>query len=150
MGDFNLLVNPEDKNNTLVNRRMMARFRAKLNNLELKEVYLNGRRYTWSNERTQTTMEKIDRVFTTATWEELYPTCQLTALGSLISDHCPLLLDLEAELHMGKCFKFEAFWTRAEGLMQMVEELWNSVPREESPYVTLALKLRATAKGLKK
>ena len=69
MGDFNLLVNPEDKNNALVNRRMMARFRAKLNNLELKEVYLNRWRYTWSNERTQSTMEKIDRVFTMATWE---------------------------------------------------------------------------------
>ena len=51
---------------------------------------------------------------------------------------------------MGKRFKFEAFWTRAEGFMQKVEELWNSVPREESPYVTLDLKLRATAKGLKK
>lgn len=46
VGDFNFLVNPEDKNNMLINRRMMARFRVKLNLLELKEIYLNGRRYT--------------------------------------------------------------------------------------------------------
>ena len=50
-GDFNLLVNPEDKSNERINCRMMAKFRSKLNSLELKEVYLNGRRYTWSNER---------------------------------------------------------------------------------------------------
>uniref|UniRef100_A0A452XF43 Endonuclease/exonuclease/phosphatase domain-containing protein n=1 Tax=Aegilops tauschii subsp. strangulata TaxID=200361 RepID=A0A452XF43_AEGTS len=65
VGDFNLLVNPEGKSNARINRRMMARFRAKLNVLELKEVYLNGRRYTWSNERGQATLEKIDHVFTT-------------------------------------------------------------------------------------
>lgn len=46
VGDFNLLVNPQDKNNTAINRRMMSRFRSKLNLLELKELYLNGRRYT--------------------------------------------------------------------------------------------------------
>lgn len=42
--DFNLLVNPEDKSNDLLNCKMMARFWAKLNHLELKEVYLNDRR----------------------------------------------------------------------------------------------------------
>uniref|UniRef100_A0A452XF25 Endonuclease/exonuclease/phosphatase domain-containing protein n=1 Tax=Aegilops tauschii subsp. strangulata TaxID=200361 RepID=A0A452XF25_AEGTS len=66
---------------------MMARFRAKLNVLELKEVYLNGRRYTWSNERGQATLEKIDHVFTTVDWEELHPSCFLTALGPAVSDH---------------------------------------------------------------
>ena len=66
MGDFNLIVNLEDKSNTSVNQRMMARFRARLNDLELKEIYLNGQRYIWSNERGNATLEKIDHVFTTA------------------------------------------------------------------------------------
>jgi exonuclease III len=50
-GDFNLIYRDEDKNNANVNRRMMARFRRVLNDLALKEVYLNGRRYTWTNEQ---------------------------------------------------------------------------------------------------
>lgn len=62
-GDFNLLVNEEDKSNAMINRRMMGRFHAKLNMLELKELYLNGPRYTWSNERQHATLEKIDHVF---------------------------------------------------------------------------------------
>lgn len=68
VGDFNLLVNPEDKSNDRINRRMLARFRAKLNMLELKELYLNGRRYTWSNERARATLEKVDHVFCTPSW----------------------------------------------------------------------------------
>lgn len=50
VGDFNLLVNEADKNNAAVNRRMLGHFRTTLNRLELKELYLSGRRYTWSNE----------------------------------------------------------------------------------------------------
>lgn len=46
VGDFNLLVNPGHKSNTTINRRMMACFLSKLNVLELKEIYLNGRKYT--------------------------------------------------------------------------------------------------------
>ena len=49
-GDFNLILCDEDKNNSNLNRRMMGRFRRLVNDLALKEVYLNGRRFTWSNE----------------------------------------------------------------------------------------------------
>ena len=144
VGDFNLLLNPEDKNNSHINRQMMVRFLAKLNTLELKEIYLNERRYTWSNERAQVTMEKTDHILSTSTWEELYTTCHLAALGSSVSDHCPLLLDLDAELCMGMRFKFESLWTKAEGFMQTVEEAWCSIPQEGNPYVVPGLKHRAT------
>uniref|UniRef100_A0A452Z0F7 Endonuclease/exonuclease/phosphatase domain-containing protein n=1 Tax=Aegilops tauschii subsp. strangulata TaxID=200361 RepID=A0A452Z0F7_AEGTS len=51
-GDFNLIYRDEDKNN----HRMMGRFRRVLNDLALKEVYLSGRRYTWSNEQSPPTL----------------------------------------------------------------------------------------------
>ena len=102
VGDFNLLVNPEDKNMATVNRRMMARVRAMLNRLELKELYLNGRRYTWSNERRDPTMEKIDHVFVTNSWEDIYPRSLLTSLGSAISDHCLLLVDCDVDFEVGR------------------------------------------------
>ncbi|XP_073358163.1 uncharacterized protein [Aegilops tauschii subsp. strangulata] len=73
VGDFNLILNPEDKNNQAINRRIMSRFRSMLNRLELKEVYLNGRRYTWSNERQLATLEKIDHVLSTNEWDDLHP-----------------------------------------------------------------------------
>jgi hypothetical protein len=45
-GDFNMIYRAEDKNNGNLNRRMMGRFRRFLNDCELKEIYLHGRRYT--------------------------------------------------------------------------------------------------------
>ena len=49
-GDFNLILEAADKNNDKLHRRLMGKFRRLLNDLELKEQGLIGRRYTWSNE----------------------------------------------------------------------------------------------------
>jgi hypothetical protein len=42
---------------------MMLRFRKALNHLEVKEIPLRGRKYTWSNNQNLLTMTKIDRAF---------------------------------------------------------------------------------------
>lgn len=150
VGDFNLLLNPDDKNNRAVNRRMLARFRTTLNRLELKAMYLNGRRYTWSNEREQATLEKIDHVLTTNDWDDMHPSSFLGAMGSAISDHCPLLLDLNADWKVGRRFRFEAFWPKAAGFVETVTAAWHSVPSVGNPYVVLDNKLRATAASLQR
>ena len=146
--DFNLIAKQEDKNNDLINRRMLERFRSRLNRLEMKELYLNGRRYTWSNERQHTTMEKIDHVFVSNEWDAAFPACFLSALGTAISDHCPLMLDMNVEIGLHKRFKFEAFWVKAPGFMETVQRAWESTPATSNDYVTLHNKLRATAKAL--
>lgn len=150
VGDFNLLLNPEDKNNRVVNRRMMTRFRTTLNRLELMGMYINGRHYTWSNERECATLEKIDHVLTTNDWDDMHPSSFLTAMGMAISDHCPLLLDLNADWKVGRRFRFEAFWPRAAGFMETVTATWHSVPSTGNPYVVLDKKLRAMAKSLQR
>lgn len=97
--------------------------------LKVKELYLNGRKYTWSNERQRPTLEKINHIFTSNCWEDLHPACLLTALGSAISYHCPLLLDLNADFRMGKRFRFEVYWPKADEFFDTVEAAWHSVPR---------------------
>jgi hypothetical protein len=49
LGDFNMMYKPQDKNNGILNRSLMARFRRALNLLEVKEIDLVGRKFTWSN-----------------------------------------------------------------------------------------------------
>jgi hypothetical protein len=51
MGDFNCYYQAADKNNPRINRRQMGRFKRLLDELELKEMHLSGRFFTWSNER---------------------------------------------------------------------------------------------------
>lgn len=92
-GDFNLIYREEDKNNRNLNRRMMGKFRRLIDDLTLKEVYLNGLRYTWSNEQSPPTLVRLNRVLCTSDREELHGECHLRCLTSVVSDHSPLLLD---------------------------------------------------------
>jgi exonuclease III len=91
-GDFNLIVDARDKNNSRVNRRSMRDFRQVLNELELKGANLLGWRYTWSNGRDQPTLVRLDRWFCSIDWDERYPEASLCALSSSLSDHCPILM----------------------------------------------------------
>lgn len=50
LGDFNLIYRAVDKNNQNLDWAMMGRFRRLLNDLELREIDLIDRKYTWSNE----------------------------------------------------------------------------------------------------
>jgi hypothetical protein len=63
LGDFNLIYKVADKNIGNLNRRLMLGFRRTLNHLEVKEIQLIGRKYTWSNALESPTMTRIDRAF---------------------------------------------------------------------------------------
>jgi exonuclease III len=94
-GDFNLIYKTEDKNNSSLNRRLMGKFKAVLDDLELKELPLHGRKFTWLSNTSSSlgvTMTRIDRCFCSTSWEELFPTTHLHAWASTILDHCPLIL----------------------------------------------------------
>ena len=92
LGDFNLIYQAEDKNNSNLNRRLMGAFRATIDHLRLKEIKLNGCRFTWSNQQDNPTLTRIDRLLCTLEWDLLFPACFLHSLPSLMSDHTPLLL----------------------------------------------------------
>ena len=49
IGDFNLILQAEDKSNNNLNRRLMGAFRRAVDDMELKELCLEGRKFTWSN-----------------------------------------------------------------------------------------------------
>jgi hypothetical protein len=76
-GDFNLIFREEDKNNSNINRAMLGDFHRLINSLDLKEIHLKGRRYTWSNQRDAPTLVKLDHVFCTSSWEDLFPDASL-------------------------------------------------------------------------
>ena len=149
-GDFNLIFDAADKNNNMLNRRMMGRFRRLLNDLELKESCLIGRRYTWSNERRQPTLEKIDRWFSTSDWDAGHPDYLLQAMSSSISDHCPQLMATNVSLHRKARFHFQSFWLAIPGFHEVVAASWHSLPPKANPFVDLFLWLKATAKALSK
>jgi exonuclease III len=146
-GDFNLIYRDEDKNNNNLDRRMMGRFRRCINDLALKEIYLSGRRYTWTNGQDPPTLVLLDRVLCTSDWEELAGECSLRCLASVVSDHIPLLLDCSPTPPVHRRFHFEEFWIRLQGFQEVVAEAWASVGSAD-PYERLMLRLQATASKL--
>jgi len=121
LGDFNLILHASDKSNDNLNRRMMGEFRSTINFLELKELSLRGRKYTWSNDTTQT---RIDRAFCTTEWDLMMPASMLNALSSLVSDHSPLLLVGASTVNIYRGFRFESFWPKLPGYQEVVQHVW--------------------------
>jgi hypothetical protein len=102
----------------------MGMFRRLLQDLELEELYLHGWLYTWSNERTHPTLERIDRAFACAQWCSLFPLHRMRTLSSSCSDHAPLIIHTSGSLMAKKRFHFEAIWPRFPGFLQAMEVGW--------------------------
>jgi hypothetical protein len=50
-GDFNLIYHFDDKSISRLNWSLMTAFHNALNSMELTELHLQGRLFTWSNEQ---------------------------------------------------------------------------------------------------
>ena len=92
LGDFNMIRRAREKNKGLINRRIMSLFNKTIDDLQLLELDLNGRAFTWSNEQNEPTMTRIDRFLATTEWHQLFPPADLQAIGTMTSDHCPLIM----------------------------------------------------------
>ena len=62
MWDFNLIAAATDKSKMHISRRTMYAFSGFINDLQLKDMYVHDRRYTWSNEQAAATLVRLDRV----------------------------------------------------------------------------------------
>ena len=126
-GDFNIIRNPSEKNNDKFNNRWPFLFNAIIDSLDLRELEMSGRKYTWENP----TFEKSDRVLISTDWEQQFPKATVVALSREISDHTPLLLSTEDDGANMKqpLFKFELGWLLKESFFDMVSEVWNKEQR---------------------
>lgn len=147
-GDFNLILEETDKNNARINRRNMLGFRRVVDRLELRDIHLLGRLFTWNNECHNSTLVKLDRVLISVDWEDRFPNCFLQALSSEGSDHCPLLLQSNAAIFSKSRFHFESFWPKLEGYMEAVSQGWSCTDDTSDPFCRLDSMFRNTARHL--
>jgi hypothetical protein len=110
--DFNILRRKEDKNNNNFNGRWPFMFNAIIESLDLREIMLSGRQYTWANRRDNPTFEQLDRVLASVEWENKFPMVSVRALTRTGSDHTPLFIDSGEQAHLGNKthFSFELSW----------------------------------------
>ena len=148
LGDFNMIRRASEKNNSNLDRGLMVSFNRFIGQHELKELYMHGRLFTWSNGRETPTMSKLDRMLASVDWDLMYPDSLLQALSSSTSDHALLHLSLNAGFRPKHRFKFELFWANLEGFQEAVAEAWVCDPAITDPYKRLDELFRNTASFL--
>ena len=85
-------------------------FNAVIDSLDLREVHMTGRKFTWANILPEPTYEKLDRVLMDTDWESKYPMVSVCALERIeaLSYHAPIILTAgPPKPHNKHQFKFE-------------------------------------------
>jgi hypothetical protein len=68
-GDFiNIIRRQEEKNNDNFNARWPFLFNVIIETLDLREIIMSGKQFTWASRREIFTYEKLDRVLTNVEW----------------------------------------------------------------------------------
>jgi hypothetical protein len=134
-GDYNILRHPYEKNNPNYNARWPFLFNAVIDGLNLRELEMMGRKFTWANNLASQTFEKLDRILVTTEWEEKFPLSTVRALTREVSDHTPLLLNTgePTNAHTQHMFKFELGWLLRDGFIDMIKGLWTSTTFGQTP-----------------
>jgi hypothetical protein len=87
---------------------------------------MSGRKFTWANNLTTPTYEKLDCILISTEWEEKIPSSTVQMLTRDVSDHTPLLLNLGETIFRNTepVFKFETGWLLRDGFMDMIRDVW--------------------------
>lgn len=120
-GDFKLYRFAWEKSNANVDSRNMLLFNSFIADLDLRETFRNGPKYTWTNKQECPAQEVLDRVLMNDSWDIKFPSALLSSLPRVGSDHTPLLVDTDEERERScSYFKFESAWLAENGLKEMV------------------------------
>jgi hypothetical protein len=135
-GDFNLLRFRHEKSKGRFDDHWPFLFNAVIDSLDLREVSMIGRQFTWANSLPDPTFEKLDRVLMDANWESKFPMVSVRALERIqgFSDHAPILLTTGiAKPSTNHRFKFELGWLQRDGFHDMVKKVWDRPINAGSP-----------------
>jgi hypothetical protein len=83
---------PEDKSSGDFDNKWPSLFNVVIESLDLREIVMTGRQYTWASSGDNPTYEKLDRVLVSTEWENNFPLAMVEAKDRNISDHTSLVV----------------------------------------------------------
>ncbi|XP_078153111.1 uncharacterized protein LOC144548310 [Carex rostrata] len=124
MGDFNVVRWMSDRSGVMEEFQLMDRYNEFIDLLQLLEVPLQNRNYTWSSKRPEPSFSKLDRLFLSTEWSSRFPSISLQALEMAVSDHVPLLLCCKQLQTSPKPPRLEKAWFQYPFLREVVNHNW--------------------------
>jgi exonuclease III len=91
-GDFNVVPFPIERVRAELFTPGMHAFSDFISSFGLMDIPLEGARFTWSNNRNNAAMSRLDIFLYSADWEDYYLNITQRRLPRLLSDHSPILL----------------------------------------------------------
>lgn len=142
IGDFNMLLHPNDKNNSNGSTFHMNYFTDCMNRNVLHKV--PG---LIIEKEKNLTLEKLDMAFGNINWINQYPLTHVTNLTIAASDNSPIIMSTDIPPNKKKQVKFESYWYKFPEFNTLLQEAWHSNFRG-SPSFILCCKLKSTLTSL--
>lgn len=144
-GDLNVTLHTQDRPDNSNHRLQTARFRAVFDGLQLQDLRLQGRKYTWSNDRDEPAFARLDRFLISSSWSMLFPNTVQKAIPNTASDHCPMICQVQTKFPSSNIFRIENSWLKKDDFKDLVTQQWGS-----SSTATTPLQLYDKMVGLRK
>jgi hypothetical protein len=119
------------------------------NGFYLIELPLTDRLYTWSSNREEPTLQRIDCAFVNNSWNFVFPNTTVSSLTRFVSDHVPLLVSVSTQISRPAIFRFENAWDQNPICGPIVQQAWNSARQFPNAGKTLVAALKKTRLKLK-
>ena len=114
----------------IVSRSLL--FKECLDKCNMIDIGFSSPRFTWTNRRKFQALiqERIDGVFVNPSWCLLYPEARVVHLTRCHSDHCPILLEMQPRINMGRkrLFIFQTCWLSEPSFPPIVSQAWRDSP----------------------
>lgn len=123
-GDFNLVRWLVDRYGDLRSFTLMSLFNDLIRDMQVIDIPLKNRLFTWSSKRPEPVFSKLDRIFVSTEWSQMFPSITLTALDMVVSDHVPLLMTCKQTNMRRPTPRLEVFWFGYPEVRQMVSQIW--------------------------
>lgn len=124
-GDFNEIRSISERLGCTRLDRGMRDFQNFLSEMEVRDIPLIGRRFTWSNFQETNIQSRLDRFVFSQEWLDHFKLSQW-GLQRLISDHCPVLITDEVKDWGKKPFRFINAWLTHPKCLQIIKEGWEA------------------------
>ncbi len=118
-------------------------------NLDLIDLTITNKAYTWSNGRPTPTLERLDRALISRDWLSIFPRSSLRALPRPRTDHSPLVLSASSFIPAPHLFRFETFWLRYPKVADVITVSWSATSETDNRGSSFASKILGVTMALK-
>jgi exonuclease III len=124
VGDFNSVTDPIERRGVALvdgasHALEMREFNQFLEEMELVDVPLLGRQFTWFHPNGGT-MSRLDKMLLSFDWYALWGNPKVWVLDRDVSDHCPIILRYDEADWGPKPFRFNNFWLKNKHFKDLV------------------------------